>query len=152
MEAQLDLIPINSSSAATLMAGSLSCCYPLHLSPWLEKTKWAEYLADQNLEAVADLLAPPKLEEVGLQSLIRSFDVLVDSACLLVLSEEVNVFALYRIRSFVRGQSYKKPLYTKLLEGTYRKYQAVWHWLLSYTYCLAIAQQGLDMPYVLTPA
>jgi hypothetical protein len=134
------------------MAGSLSCRYPLHLSPWLEKTKWAEYLADQNLEAVVDLLALLKLEEVGLQSLIRSFDALVDSARLSVLSEEVNVFALHRIRSFVRGRSYEKPLHTKLLEGTYRKYQAVWHRLLSYTYRLAIARQGPNMPYVLTPA
>jgi hypothetical protein len=62
------------------------------------------------------------------------------------------MFALHCIHSFVRGQSYKKPLHTKLLEGTYRKYQAVWHQLLSYTYRLAIARQGLDMPYVLTPA
>lgn len=94
----------------------------------------------QSLETVAKLLAPPKLEEVGLPSPIRSFDELVNSARLSVLSEEVNVFALYCICSFIRGRSYEKPLHTKLLEGTYRKYQTIWHQLLSYTYRLVIAR------------
>jgi hypothetical protein len=126
--------------------------YPLHLNPWLEKTKWAEYLAGQSLEAVAALLAPPKLEEAGLRSLLQSFDALVSSARLSVLSEEVNVFALHRIRSFVRGRSYEKPLHTKLLESTYRRYQTIWHQLLSYIYRLAINRQGPNLHYVLTPA
>lgn len=125
MEAQLNLTTIGPSSSATTLAGTLSRRYPAHLSPWLEKTKWAEYLADQSLEAVAELLAPPKLEEVGLRSLIRSFDTLVSSARQSILSDKVNVFALHRIRSFIWGRSYEKPLHTKLLEGTYRKYQTI---------------------------
>jgi hypothetical protein len=70
MEAQLDPTTIKPSSSATPMAGTLSRRYLAHLSPWLEKMKWAKCLADQSLEAVAELLAPLKLEEVGLQSLI----------------------------------------------------------------------------------
>jgi hypothetical protein len=137
---------------ASSVAGSTNHRYPSHLSPWLEKTRWQEQLAGQSLSKVADLLSPHEAHEVGLQTLLRSFDALIDEARQSVLTEEVNVFALHRINSFIGGRPYKKPLHTKLLNGTYRKYQGVWHKLLSYVYRLAIVHQQPETHYVLTRA
>jgi hypothetical protein len=149
MEAHLDRQLVEPASS---VAGSTIHRYPTHLSPWLEKTRWQEQLAGQSLSKVADLLSPPKAHEVGLQLLLRNFDTLIDEARQSVLTEEVNVFALHRINSFIGGRPYKKPLHTKLLNGTYRRYQGVWHKLLSYVYRLAIVHQKPEIHYVLTQA
>jgi hypothetical protein len=149
MEARLDRQLVEPASS---VAGSTIHRYPTHLSPWLEKTRWQEQLAGQSLSKVADLLSPPEAHEVGLRLLLRSFDALIDEARQSVLTEEVNVFALHRINSFIGGRPYKKPLHTKLLNGTYCKYQGVWHKLLSYVYRLAIVHQQPEVHYVLTQA
>jgi hypothetical protein len=41
---------------------------------------------------------------------------------------------------------------TPLHHTTYARYKVYWHWLLSYVYCLAIMQCGLDLHYILTTA
>ena len=124
--------------------------YPTHISPWLEKTKWAEQLVGQSLSKVADLLDPPETNEVGLLLLLQSFDALIEEARQSVLLEELNVFALHRINSFVQGRLFKKPLHTKLLNGTYRKYQDVWHKLLCFVYRLTVVPQHSTLHFVLT--
>lgn len=149
MEACLDRQVVETSS---LVHGSTSYRYPTHISPWLEKTRWGEQLAGQSLAKVADLLNPPETHEVGLLLLLQSFDVFIDEARQSVLTEEVNVFALHRINSFVAGRPYRKPLHTKLLSGTYHKYRGVWHKLLSFVYRLAVVHQQPELHYVLTQA
>jgi hypothetical protein len=59
MEAHLDSRAADIPYPATLTR-NLSMRYPIHLCPWLEKTKWVDYLAGQNLETVAELIAPPR--------------------------------------------------------------------------------------------
>ncbi|CAI6340680.1 unnamed protein product [Periconia digitata] len=145
LEAQLD------GRVASQAASGPSLRYPVHLSPWLEKTGWTTHLRDHNLWTVAELLAPPTPTETSLIALLSSFDELIKDARASVLSEKVNVFALHRVNSFVRGRHFKKPLHTKLLNGTYQRYQAVWHKLLCYMYRLTIAHQGPDLHYILTP-
>jgi hypothetical protein len=149
MEACLDRKVIETSS---LVDGRTSYRYPTHNSPWLEKTRWGEQLAGESLSEVVELLHPPEAHEVGLLLLLRSFDALIDQARQSVLTEEINVFALHRISSFVKGRPYKKPLHTKILDGTYHKYQSVWHKLLSFVYRLAIIRQQPQLRYVLTQA
>jgi hypothetical protein len=149
MEASLDRTVVEPSSFAY---GSTSYRYPTHISPWLEKTRWGEQLAGQSLSKVAELLHPPEAGEAGLLLLLQSFDALIEQARQSVLTEEINVFALHRISSFVKGRPYKRPLHTKILDGTYRKYQSVWHKLLSFVYRLAIIRQQPQLRYVLTQA
>lgn len=62
------------------------------------------------------------------------------------------MFALHRVNSFLRGRPYSKPLHTKLLDGTYHKYRAVWHKLLAFVYRLFIMRQSPRLYYKLTPA
>lgn len=85
-----------------------------------------EYLAGHDPKAVAQLLEPPNpYNETGLAALLQAFDALITAARESILSEKVNVFALHRVNSFLRGRPYSKPLHTKLLKGTYRKYRVV---------------------------
>jgi hypothetical protein len=84
--------------------------------------------------------------------LLQSFNALIKQARQSILTEEINVFALHRISSFVKGQPYKQPLHTKILDSTYRKYQSIWHKLLSFVYQLAIIRQQPQLRYVLTQA
>lgn len=121
------------------LAPTLGARYPIHFSPWIHKTGWAEYLAGHDLEAVAQLLdLPNPNSEPGLAALLRAFDDLIVTARESILSDKINVFGLHRVNSFLRGRPYSKPLHTKLLDGTYRKYRAVWHKLLSFVYRLVV--------------
>lgn len=136
----------------TLYQAATSQRYPVHVSPWIEKTGWATYLEGYPLHTVAQLLDPPSATEPGLSTLHRAFDVVVEAARAQVLEEDkINPFMLHRVNSFVAGRSYKRPLHTKLVDGTYRKYKAVWRKLLSFVYRLTVLQQGPDLHYQLTP-
>jgi hypothetical protein len=126
--------------------------YPVHISPWIEKTGWATYLEGYPLHTVTQLLDPPSATEPGLAALHRAFDAVVEAARAQVLEEDkINPFMLHRVNSFVAGRSYKRPLHTKLVDGTDRKYKAVWRKLLSFVYRLTVLQQGPDIHYQLTP-
>jgi hypothetical protein len=87
-----------------------------------------------------------------LTALLDPFNALIESGRESVLSEDINVFALHRVNSFVRGRPFKKPLHTKLLDGTYHKYRVVWHKLLRFVYRLVVLRQGPNLHYMLTPA
>lgn len=146
LEAQLD------QRAESKVTNGSTRRYPLHHSLWLEKTGWTQFLKGQDLSTVALLLAPPTPDEPGLAALLQSFDALIETARGSVLSEKVNVFALHRVNSFIRGRHFKKPLHTKLLDGTYCQYIAVWHKLLCFVYRLAVLHRGPNLYYTLTPA
>jgi hypothetical protein len=77
------------------------------------------YLAGHNLEAVAQLLElPDHQNEPGLHALIIAFNALIAAARTSILSKDINVFALHRVNSFLRGRPYSKPLHSKLLDST----------------------------------
>ncbi|PVH90769.1 hypothetical protein DM02DRAFT_664692 [Periconia macrospinosa] len=105
------------------------------MSAWLEKTAWPVYLEGRDLRAVARLLEPLAANEPGLRALLLAFDELIDEARQSIMDEE----------------PFRKPLQTKLLKSTYRRYKKTWHRLLSYVYRLTVLRQGPDLYYVLTP-
>jgi len=94
----------------------------------------------------------PATEEPGLVVLLQSFDNLIEDARESILSERIYVFELHRKNNFIRGRHFKKPLHMKLLNGTYRKHQAVWHKLLCYVYRLTVTYRGPNLHYILTPS
>src|SRR5687767_9881106 len=109
IEARLDKYQQGRPSSE--LAPSLGARYPIHFSPWIDKTGWAEYLAGHEPEAVAQLLEPPNQHsEPGLAALLQAFDSLIAAARESILSERINVFALHRVNSFLRGRPYSKPL------------------------------------------
>ena len=81
------------------------------------------YLEGKDLRAVARLLARPSGSKPGLSALLQAFDELIDQARQSILDEEVNIFALHRVNSFIPARPYKKPFQTKLLDSTYKRYK-----------------------------
>ncbi|KAL5405335.1 hypothetical protein PMIN04_012374 [Paraphaeosphaeria minitans] len=151
VEAQLDNHRVEQGRRA--LAPAIDSRYPIHFSPWIDKTGWVAYLAGHDPPAVAQLLeSPDQQNEPGLHALIMAFDSLIAAARASILSEDFNVFALHRINSFLRGRPYSKPLHTKLLDGTFRNYRAVWHKLLCFTYRLVVLRRGPRLHFKLTPA
>jgi hypothetical protein len=55
-----------------------SAQYPIHMSPWLEKTGWPVYPEGQNLESVSRLLALLSYNEPSLKALLQAFDNLIN--------------------------------------------------------------------------
>jgi hypothetical protein len=102
LEAVLNVLQSNGTTQ-TPIGLDASAQYPIHMSPWLEKTGWPAYLERQNLEIVSRLLAPPSHDEPSLKALLQAFDNLINQARESALSGEVNVFALHRVNSFMPG-------------------------------------------------
>jgi hypothetical protein len=104
------------------------------VSPWLQLTRWPEYLAGHSFEQLAALAAMPSLAtEPGLFALGQSLDRLVDAAYTSICQDRINVFDQARINSFLqRPRASDRPLMIKLQKATFRKYQAVWKGLLCF--------------------
>jgi hypothetical protein len=122
LEVELDVLQSNSI-VQTPIGFDASAQYPIHMSPWLEKTGWPAYLEGQSLESVSRLLAPLSHDEPSLKALLQAFDNLIDQAQESVLSGEVNVFVLHRVNSFMLGRLFRKPFHSKILESTYKRYK-----------------------------
>lgn len=72
------------------------------------------------------MIEPPTVNEPSLAVLHSAFDALIESARKIALDQdEINVFTLHRVNSFIPSWPYKKPLLSKLLDRTYRKYKGV---------------------------
>jgi hypothetical protein len=151
VEAQLDNHRVGQSPRA--LDPTMDSRYPIHFSLWIDKTGWVTHLVGHDLEAVAQLLeSPGQQNKPALHALIMAFDSLIAAARASILSEDINVFALHRINSFLRGRSYSKSLHAKLLDGTFRNYRTVWHKLLCFTYRLVVLRRGPCLHFKLTPA
>jgi hypothetical protein len=134
--------------------------HSVDVSPWLDMTRWPQYLRGHDLAALAPLvhLPPRQVDPQGAeahhamlqQHLIGSFDRLIELARESILTEKVNVFDQHRINSFIRRKSSDRPLFCKLQEGTYKKYKAVWQRLLCYIYRLVVQRKYPALAYVFT--
>jgi hypothetical protein len=107
LEAELDILHAGSTPQ-TLASLNTNARYPVHMSKWLEKTGWPAYLEGKDLRSVARLLARPTTAEPGLTALLQAFDELIDQVRRSILKEEVNIFALHRVNSFVPASSGEK--------------------------------------------
>ncbi|KAJ9634939.1 hypothetical protein H2199_008803 [Coniosporium tulheliwenetii] len=128
--------------------------YPLHLSPWLEMTRWPGYLHGCDLEKTAQLIELPlhisDHLDLPLLELLSSFDRVIEEARNSIAHEKVNVFDQHRVNSFIRQHAAYKPILTKLQEGTYKRYKDVWKRLICFVYRVAYKRQGPLLHYLLT--
>ncbi|KAK4551663.1 hypothetical protein LTR86_010994 [Recurvomyces mirabilis] len=97
-------------------------------SPWLERTRWYEYVRGMSLDETGKLgCSACPIEEGVICELGRAIDRLVEAAYCDVREDRINFFGLKRIASFIPGREvYSRPLVVKLQEGTYRQYKMVW--------------------------
>ncbi|KAF2179195.1 hypothetical protein K469DRAFT_320443 [Zopfia rhizophila CBS 207.26] len=113
-------------------------------------TKWTHYLKGQQLSSIQALISMPTVDEPALSALISAFSAVVEDARRSVLDDRINVFDLHRVASFIQGRPFKKPLLTKLQEGTYTRYKGVWQQLLCFVYRLTVLRQAPSLHYLLT--
>ncbi|KAF7163041.1 hypothetical protein CNMCM5623_008061 [Aspergillus felis] len=90
--------------------------HPTAVSPWLELTRWPEYLRGQDLAAVALLgcLSDPAMELVLLQ-FSASIKRLIDEAYQVIKNGRLNEFDQIQINTFFRS-----PVWQRLVCFTYR--------------------------------
>jgi hypothetical protein len=124
------------------------------VSPWLELTKWGNYLAGKTLRTAARLIDLPEqrrvivladpnsisslshnaTEERRLTLLLGSFDHLIEQARQSLAEEKINIFDQHKVNSFLRRRTYQRPLLSKLKSGTYKSYQVVLKRLVCFVY------------------
>lgn len=106
------------------------------VSPWLDLTRWPQYLRGLKLRDVALLTAPPYLQtEPLLRIFSEALDRLVERAHRSICEDRINTFDQTRINSFVRRpRSTDRPLFVNLQKTTFRKYTTLWKRLIAFAY------------------
>ncbi|KAJ5104276.1 hypothetical protein N7532_004805 [Penicillium argentinense] len=107
-------------------------------SPWLEKTRWRDYIHGYTFtELTALAYMPDPVREPILQLWIRSLDTVVDQALESVTNHRINVFDQARINSFV-DDAYRRPshrpVFFHLKPSTDQRYRRIWKRLLCFVY------------------
>jgi hypothetical protein len=82
------------------------------VSPWLQLTRWPEYLAGYSFNKLTALAAvPSSATKPALSALSQSLDRLVDAAYTSICQDRINVFDQARINSFLqRPRASDRPL------------------------------------------
>lgn len=144
---------LEASERAREHAG-LQSPHATEVSPWLEVTKWGDYLAGKSLQAAKHLIDLPEqrrvevladtdsstglsyneVEEAQLTLILGSFDRLIEQARQSLAEEKINIFDQHKINSFLRRRTCQRPLLSKLKSGTYKTYQSVLKRLLCFVY------------------
>lgn len=103
------------------------------VSPWLERTRWTDYLSGTCLPEAARLARLPDPEERVLAGLMQSIDRLIEAAYSSVEKDKINFFAQRCISSFLANKkAYSQPLMVKLQKTTYRRYKDTWKRLICF--------------------
>ena len=123
------------------------------VSPWLELTRWPQYLSGYPLSDLSHLAAlPEKTEAPVLHILCLSLDRLIEEAYRSVCEDRINVFDQARINSFLqRPRASDRPLGVKLQKSTYRTYKGLWKRLLCFVYRTVQPTGIIRLRHQLTP-
>ncbi|KAG2001179.1 hypothetical protein GB937_010416, partial [Aspergillus fischeri] len=134
------------AAAAELANGQVPCldAHPTEVSPWLELTRWPEYLRGQDLTAVALLGCPPDpVQEPLLAQFSASVERLIHQAYQTIRNGQINEFDQIQINTFFRQPAvWNRPIQIHLRLKTYRQYCQVWQRLV----CFAYRSTGPDQP------
>lgn len=121
-------------------------------SPWLELTRWPEYIRGHAFFDVAKLASlPDPVAEPILIAIERSVRRLVDRAFQSISSHRINEFDQVRINSFVqRPGIWERPIQIKLRPRTYHAYCQIWVRLLSFAYRTSQPNQQIQLRHQFT--
>ncbi|KAJ5117457.1 hypothetical protein N7448_011089 [Penicillium atrosanguineum] len=123
-------------------------------SPWLQLTRWPEYVRGNAFSDVARLAAlPDPMTEPILVLIEHSVRRLIQLALESISSHRINEFDQVRLNSFVhRPGVWERPIQVKLQRSTYTRYQQVWVRLLSFVYRTSRPAQSIELRHQFTPA
>ncbi|KAF7174593.1 hypothetical protein CNMCM5623_008254 [Aspergillus felis] len=128
--------------------------HPTKVSPWLELTRWPEYLQGQDLTAVALLGNLPNPAQEPLLALFSaSVERLIQQAYQTIQSSQINEFNQVQINTFFREPGvWNRPIQIHLRPKTYRQYCQVWQRLVCFAYCSTQADQPIQLHHQLNTA
>ena len=104
----------------------------------------------------ADPVAPRAEDEDSaenvtvLHPILDAFDQLIEETRATFAEGRINIFDQHRVNSFLRGRPFRRPIFTKLLDGTYKSYKRVWKQLLCYVIRVAHFHAGPRLHFQMT--
>ncbi|GFF61387.1 conserved hypothetical protein, partial [Aspergillus udagawae] len=128
--------------------------HPTEVSPWLELTRWPEYLRGQDLTAVALLGCPADPVQDPLLTLFSaSVERLIQQAYQTIRSGQINEFDQVQINTFFREPGvWNRPIQIHLRPKTYRQYCQVWQRLVCFAYRSSRPDQPIQLRHQLNTA
>ena len=147
---QVEVMQRLDAAEAALAARSTQCLGPVRpteVSPWLEATRWHQYLGTYPLHRLAALAEPCDAAREPLLALIgESLQRVVEAASESVCADRINVFDQLRVNTFASdGRLFDRPLMVKLQKGTWRSYIGLWKRFL----CFVVRSTRPDQATVL---
>ncbi|KAJ5602286.1 hypothetical protein N7510_011820 [Penicillium lagena] len=123
-------------------------------SPWLEKTRWRDYLHGYTFTELAALAyMPDPIQEPILQLWMGSLDTVLDQALQSIADHRINMFDQARINSFV-DDAYRRPshrpVFYHLTLYTNQRYRRIWKRLLCFVHRTAQPSQSIRLAHILT--
>jgi hypothetical protein len=124
------------------------------VSPWLELTRWREYLMGHRLDTVAALGAKPELgREPLLEAFADSVQRLIEAGRQAIIKHQINHFDQISINTFSGApRKRSRPIRVDLQPGTYRRYRVTWQRLVCFAYRSTRADQAIRLGHRLTAA
>lgn len=121
-------------------------------SPWLELTRWPEYVRGRAFREVAALAALP---DPATEPILIAFELsvgrLIDAAFTSISTHRINEFDQVRINSFLHRQGvWTRPIQIRLRPATYRRYRQVWVRLIAFVYRTSRPGQSISLRHQLT--
>jgi hypothetical protein len=125
---------------------------PTEVSPWLEMTRWSEYLHGHSFIEIALLASPANLaSEPLLAEFSDSLDRIVEEAHASIRDDKVNVFDQAHINSFIqRRRAFDRPLMIKLRDSTYRNHKRVFKRLICFACWTMQPENRIELAHRLT--
>lgn len=153
IRAHIDQALREAEAAATLVNGQVPSLegHPTEVSPWLELTRWPEYLRGQDLTAVALLRCPADpVQEPLLALFSASIERLIWQAYQTIRSGQINEFDQVQINTFFREPGvWNRPIQIHLRLKTYRQYCQVWQRLVCFAYRSTRPDQPIQLRHQL---
>ncbi|KAL3703710.1 hypothetical protein TMatcc_009399 [Talaromyces marneffei ATCC 18224] len=127
---------------------------PTEASPWLDMTRWGDYLRGYSFQQVAPLSATPDpSQEPLLMEFASSVNRIIQQAYQSIQEDRINVFDQVRINSFLQRQrAWDRPLFIRLKKATYRSYEHLWQRLIFFIYRSTQPDQPIRLRHQLTPS
>lgn len=125
------------------------------VSPWLELTRWPEYLGSCDLAAAADLGAlPDPRQEPLLVLLVESVERLIQRSYRTIKDRRINEFDQVTINTFLtqRPKIWDRPIQIHLKPTTYASYRRVWQRLICFVYWTSRPDQTILLRHQFTSA
>ncbi|GFF56668.1 predicted protein [Aspergillus udagawae] len=151
------IVWLAASGSTVLGQGAISLSlegHPTEVSPWLELTRWPEYLRGQDLTAVALLGYPADpVQEPLLALFSASVERLIQQAYQTIRSGQINEFDQIQINTFFREPGvWNQPIQIHLRPKTYRQYCQVWQRLVCFAYRSTRPDQPIQLRHQLNTA